>query len=245
LGTTPIAWIGINHGNLPTNQQYAYAVYPNLTQTVFQTKVANPPYSVFSNTTSIQAVLDKSNNIAQLIFYKAGKVSLPNALGTCQVNYPAVIQLRWTSDSVFVSAANPYCETTPLTSLTVTISGPFCNAANNFDTNVNIDMPQNEYQGMSVTKSLKKLTTGLPKNTSTTEISIRPIQVKAGIPITVSLPSMTDFAEYVQIYNLSGKLVKQVLTPSNTLLFTIDTADFASGFYVLKYNKFTGKLIII
>ena len=246
LGTTPIAWIGLNHGNLPSNDQYAYAVYPTITQTALLANVANPPFSIISNSNYIQGVLDKAGNTAQIVFYKSGKVTLPNALGTCQVNYPAVVQLRWTSDSVFVSAANPYCETTPLTSLVVTISGTFCNAnsVSGLDTVLNIKMPQNEYQGMSVTNSIKKLTTGLPKNT-TTEISIRPNQVKAGTPITISLPNTTDLTENIQIYNLSGKLVNQFLPPSNISLFTIDTADFASGFYVLKYKKYTGKLIII
>jgi len=158
LGTTPIAWIGLNHGNLPTNKQYAYAVYPNITQAALQTKVSDPPFIVFSNTTSCQAVLDKNTNTAQIIFYNAGEISLPNRLGNCKVDSPAAVQLRWTNDSVFISAANPYCETMPLESLAVSISGAFINSGR--DTVVNISMPQNEYQGKSVTLGLRKIITG-------------------------------------------------------------------------------------
>lgn len=171
LGSTAVAWIGLDHGNMPVNRQYAYAVYPNVTQKILLRNVENPPYSIFSNTDSIQAVLDKNNNIAQIVYYKAGKVILPNGLGTCQVNYPAIIQLRWTTDSVYISAANPYCETTPLTTLTVSISGAFCSAGKgaNWETKVNINMPQNENQGQSITTVLKKLTSNLPKNTISVE----------------------------------------------------------------------------
>lgn len=245
LGNTPIAWIGLNHGNLPSGEQYAYAVFPNVTQTILQAKVANPPYTVFSNTTSFQAVLDKNSNTAQIIFYKAGKVTLPNGLGTCQVNYPAVIQLRWTTDSVFISAANPYCETTPLNLLTVTISGTFCNATSvsGLDTIVNIGMPQNEYQGKSITTGIRKLTTGLPKN-QTTNISIYPNQVKVGTSVNILLPAITDSNESFKIYTSTGKLVQELLPPTNVTLFSINTTNLNSGFYMLKYKSFTGKLVV-
>lgn len=243
LGTTPIAWIGLNHGNLPSGEQYAYAVFPNVTQTTLQSKVANPPYTVFSNTTSFQAVLDKNSNTAQIIFYKAGKVTLPNCLGTCQVNYPAVVQLRWTTDSVFISAANPYCETTPLTSLTVTISGTFCNAGSvsGLDTIVNMSMPQNEFQGKSLTTGFRKLSTGLPKNL-TNNISIYPNQVKAGTAVNILLPTLTDSNESIRIYHSTGKLIQQITPTHGLTFFLINTADFKSGFYILKYKTFSGKL---
>ena len=245
LGSTPIAWIGLNHGNLPSGEQYAYAVYPNVTQTVLQTKVANPPYLVFSNTTSFQAVLDKNSNIAQIIFYKAGKVSLPNGLGTCQVNYPAVVQLRWTTDSVFISAANPYCETTPLNSLTVTITGTFCNATSvsGLDTIVNIGMPQNEFQGKSITTGMKKLTSGLPKNL-TTNMSIYPNQVKAGTQVNILLPAIPDSPESIKTYNTAGKIVQQIVPPAGVTLFSVNTTGFNSGFYILKYKTYSGKLVV-
>jgi chondroitin AC lyase len=245
LGTTPIAWIGLNHGNLPSGQQYAYAVYPNVTQAVLQTKVANPPYTIFSNTTSFQGVLDNNANTAQIIFYKAGEITLPNGLGTCQVNYPAVVQLRWTTDSVYISAANPYCETTPLTTLTVTISGVFSNASNisGLDTVVNISMPQKEYQGKSVTIGLKKLSTGMPKVT-TMAISTQPNPVKVGEILTIKLPNISDSNEYVRVYNTAGKLMIQLQPPASVLTFPLNTHGLTPGIFILKYKSFVGKVIV-
>ncbi|MEI6555138.1 MAG: polysaccharide lyase family 8 super-sandwich domain-containing protein [Paludibacter sp.] len=245
LGTTPIAWIGLNHGNLPSNDQYAYAVYPTITQAALLANIANPPLSIISNTNYIQGVLDKTGNIAQIIFYKAGKVTLPNGLGTCQVNYPAVIQLRWTADSVFVSAANPYCETTPLSSLAVTISGAFCNVGttNGLDTVLNISMPQNEFQGKSVSLAMKKLTTGLSKNLKN-KTGIYPNQTKAGIAVNILTSVPTDSTDLCQIYTLTGKLMNQFLPPNNITIFSAKTDGLSPGIYLLKYRDFVGKLVI-
>jgi chondroitin AC lyase len=245
LGTTPIAWIGLNHGNLPSGQQYAYSVYPNVTQAVLQTKVANPPFTVFSNTNSFQGVLDKNTNTAQIIFYKAGKITLPNGLGTCQVNYPAVLQLRWTADSVYITASNPYCETTPLTKLTVTISGAFCNASsvNGLDTIVNIGMPQNEYQGKSVTLGMRKLTTGLPKNI-TTELSLQPNILKKGEMINVQLPAPLSSNESIKIFNASGRMVSEIVLPINSAKYQVQTDGLNGGVYLLKYKDLVRKFVV-
>lgn len=247
LGTTPIAWIGLNHGNMPVDEQYAYAVYPKVTQAELQTKVANPPFAVFSNTTSIQAVLDKNNNIAQIIFYKAGSITLPNGLGTCQVNSPAVLQLRWTNDSVHISAANPYCETKPLTKLTIQISGVFCSAnaaMNGLETILNVDLPQNEYQGKSVTFGMKKLTTGLPKNTKE-EVVLQSNVLKEGALLNVQLPAFTLTNTSMKIFNSSGKMVYEMLFPNNILMHQVPTKGLASGLYFLKYQDSVKRFIII
>lgn len=245
LGSTPVAWIGLNHGNLPSNDQYAYAVYPTITQDALVANVANPPFSIISNTNFIQGVLDKTGNIAQIIFYKAGKISLPNNLGTCQVNYPSAVQLRWTTDSVFVSAANPYCETTPLTSLSVTISGAFCNAvaAGGLETVLKLNMPQNEFQGQSVTMAIKKLSTGL-SDIEVNRMEILPNHTSAGCAVRVSTSVPTDSVHLIQIYAMSGKLVRQFAPPAHTTNFQLKTNGLSKGIYVLKYKEFSGKLII-
>lgn len=252
LGLTPIAWIGINHGNMPVNQTYAYAVYPNLTQAQTQTKAATPPFSIVSNTTSTQAVADITNKIVQIVFYKAGKLSLPSTFGTCTVSAPAIIQLRWVADSLYLSAANPYCETTPLTTLTVKVNGKFNSSStvtvNKLDsTIITVNMPQNEFQGQSIVVGLKKIapTALVECDTTSNAMIICPGQVSKGEQINVKLPYGFDANQKLKIYNAEGNLINRGLKfdifDSNIL---IDTNGLASGIYILKYLNLNGRFIV-
>ncbi|MDD2799571.1 MAG: polysaccharide lyase family 8 super-sandwich domain-containing protein [Bacteroidales bacterium] len=246
LGTTPIAWIGFDHGNMPVNEQYAFAVYPGIPLSNLKNNVTNPSFEIIENSTNVQGVYDKNSNIVQLVFYAAGKINIPNNLGTCEVDKPSILQLRWTNDSVFISAANPYCESTPISSLKVTVSGTCfsLNENSSLDTIINVDLPQNEYQGKSVTKGIKKLSTGLPIVT-VPKIYVHPNPVKSGESVTFNLPESADINHNFEIYDSSGKLVLQIKPTSNSYKFQFNSLNLKKGIYVIKYKTLVEKLIVI
>ncbi len=69
--------IWLDHGSLPTDSTYEYAILPsaqtNMNQ--FFEYVQNPGYEVLSNTDSIQAVKDKSSGAVGYTFWKGGEIN--------------------------------------------------------------------------------------------------------------------------------------------------------------------------
>jgi len=245
IGTKTVAWIGVNHGNLPSNEQYAYAVYPQTILPLLKSKVASPSFEILANTASSQAVYDKNSYTVQAVFYTAGIVNLPNNQGSCQVDKPAVVQVKWTADSVYVTAANPYCETTPITSLKVTLTGLLC--SNSTDGNntsiVNFNMPQNAYQGQSITKGILKITTGIA-SVNLPALSFFPNPVKSGEPFIFSIPETIDPKQHIVIYDVTGKSVIQLQPTLNSNNLKLNTEQLKPGVYVVSYKNRIGKLII-
>jgi chondroitin AC lyase len=246
-GATDIAWIGINHGMYPAGQQYAYAVYPNLKPSEFLAKVNAQPFEVIANNIDQQAVVDIPNKTVQIVFFKAGKLNLDADLGSCEVDKPSIVQLRWDGDSLFVSAANPYCESRPIESLTVKLSGAYSDSTNTAvvdsdTTTLTISMPLNEFQGKSTTVGLKRLPTSVLSTDFKETLKIYPNQVKTGENVTVILP---DNAESLLIYKMEGVLVQRLNSKyNNERKLSVNTEGFAPGIYILKTNGIVGKLVV-
>ena len=248
LGATKIAWIGYNHGVKPVNKEYAYAIYPNIAQQDFINKISATPFEIISNTINQQAVADIPNKTVQIIFYKAGKLNLNSEFGTCEVDKPAIVQLRREADSVFVSAANPYCETTPITTLKIKLSGAYsCNtntAVVNSDTTIlTLSMPLSEFQGKTETTVLKQIeSTGFSTARPTRLLTIIPNQVKSGENLSVILPEKT---ELLSIYTLDGVLVRNMKFVKNgETNLSISTSGFSPGIYMLKTKGSVGRFIV-
>lgn len=68
----------LDHGNAPQGASYAYSVHPNVSVSDMEQVETEPHIQVLSNTSNIQAVWHKSLGMAQLVFYEAGSVALPN-----------------------------------------------------------------------------------------------------------------------------------------------------------------------
>lgn len=248
LGATNIAWIGYDHGVKPVNKEYAYAVYPNVSQQDLLTKVSAKPFEIIANTINHQAVADIPTKTVQIIFYKAGKLKLNSDLGSCEVDKPAIVQLRWEGDSLFVSAANPYCETFPISSLTIKLSGAYSCSSNTAvvhadTTTLTLSMPVSEFQGKTETAVLQRIEwTGFNTTRGTHLLSIFPNQVKSGENLGVILPENT---ESLSIYKLDGVLVRQLnVTENSGNTLQIQTAGFSPGIYLLKTKDSIGRFIV-
>ncbi|AKQ46181.1 hypothetical protein TH63_11990 [Rufibacter radiotolerans] len=253
VGDTPLAWINFQHGEYPVSEKYAYAVYPNVTQDQLAEKLNKTPFVVVSNTSDVQCVVDPSASIAQAIFYKPGKVTLPNNLGAVETYQAAAIQVRWKNDSVYVSAANPYCETTPVSSMYVKISGLYAGAgatesAQDQSTFVLLPMPANEFQGSTVTVGLKnsKVVTGIaPELENMPGLAMYPNPIKAGTSFTIQNVAGSRGPVKVTVVNTTGVLVQEhVLTPDQKNKVTVPARHLKQGIYFVRCNGRTGKLIV-
>lgn len=251
VGSTPVAWMAFNHGNQPVSDKYAYAVYPNITQDEFTGKMNHQRFEVVSNTSLTQCVVDTVSKIAQVVFFTAGKIDLPGNMGFVQTNQPIVLQLRWQNDSVYINAANPYCESRNIFSLTLTLGGLYAgdnatlDAANN-QTVITTSMPVNEFQGSTQSISLKKSDfSGIinPK-AEKARLSIFPNRLKAGTPCSF-ISNEGQKQVTVSIYRTDGTLVqKQILSPDGENRINIDTKGLGSNIYIVKSNSMAGKLIV-
>lgn len=96
----------IMHSNNLINDQYAYAVLPNLTALETQAMAKQPTFKILSNTQEIQA-LEFEQKIIQATFFKPGKLSWNNGKSWISVDRPVIIQLRNKNNSLELSAASP------------------------------------------------------------------------------------------------------------------------------------------
>jgi chondroitin AC lyase len=251
VGATPVAWMAFNHGNLPVNDSYAYAVYPNISQTDFINKTQQTPFVVVSNTSSVQCIIDTVSDITQIIFYRAGRIDLPGEIGFVESNQPVAMQLRYKNDSLFVNVANPYCESRNIFSLTVTLGALFSGETAvtdviNNQTIITTDMPLNEFQGSTQSLMLKNNNfSGLiaPK-AGDARLGIYPNKLKAGTPC--SFVNTTGNGQVmVAIYRTDGTLAqKQYLTADTENRVTIDTRALTSNIYIVKADSRAGKIIV-
>lgn len=251
IGSTPVAWMAFNHGNQPVSDKYAYAVYPNITQEEFSGKMNQQRFEVVSNTSITQCVVDTVSKIAQIVFFTAGKIDLPGNMGFVQTNQPIALQLRWQNDSVYINAANPYCESRNIFSLTLTLGGLYAGEnttldATNNQTVITTSMPVNEFQGSTQSISLKKSDfSGIinPK-AEKARLSIFPNRLKAGTPCSF-ISNEGQKQVTVSIYRTDGTLVqKQILSPDGENRINIDTKGLGSNIYIVKSNSMAGKLIV-
>lgn len=252
IGASPLAWLSFNHGNLPTSDQYAYAVYPNVNQTELMEKLIKTPFTIVSNTSTVQCVADTSKKIVQAIFYKAFRLNLPGNLGFVETNQPAAIQLRWHNDSVFISVANPYCESITVSSIIIKLGGLFAGEfavddKTNQLTTITMAMPVNEFQGSTVSVGLKnKVVSGMHLISSDASVlKIYPNMMNAGTTCSFLNPDKNKNPSKITIFNTSGSIIREFrASPDHSNRIWIDTKGLNQGIYFVKHNSMVGKIII-
>ena len=78
LASSDVFSIYLSHGQKPKKASYAYTALMNTTPDATEEYLASPTYVTLQNDKNIQAVYDSKNDVAQAVFYKAGKLELPN-----------------------------------------------------------------------------------------------------------------------------------------------------------------------
>lgn len=152
----------IDHGVKPQNAGYEYVVVPGINAAGVPGYIKNSKIVVLSNTKEIQAVKHDGLNIAEIIFYKAGTLKLPDGL-TVTVASPCMVMLKTIGKQVSqIVVSDP---TQKLKSLQVFLNvrieaeGNQWKSAWNKEKNIStvtIDLPQGGYAGQSVVLEIKK-----------------------------------------------------------------------------------------
>ncbi len=252
VGSSNIAWLAYNHGNIPNNDTYAYAVYPNVTEEEFNTKLNEKRFEVVSNTASNLCVVDTIDHIAQIAFILQGTLNLPKLVSSVTVNVPLVVQLKQQEDTIFMNVANPYCETRNITQAYVTLGGLFEGDGATMDiennkTQILIPMRTHEFQGSTVNVKLtKKTVSGIKMiNDDYNALSVIPSLLNAGDVLKVSQKHLTNDKYLYQIYQMDGSIVKQETTMRNSeSSFNISTTGLNKGMYLIRMNGQSAKFIL-
>lgn len=249
VGSSDIAWIGVNHGNFPITAKYAYAIYPNVTKTTLQSKINSSSFVIVSNSSSVQAVADTTRKIVQAIFFKPGRINLPANMGFVETSQAIALQLKWINDSLRVSVANPYCETMELNSVTISIGGLYEGEGSNNNqemqqTSIPFYMPSAEYSGSSMTLQLKQISTSTKLVFDTSNLlTISPNKIKSGDVFNIKNTNKGNDESLLEIFNLSGQKVKELRTVNNNLI-SVNTKGLVPAVYIVRFDNRTAKLII-
>lgn len=91
----------IEHGDMPVNDSYAYAVIPYATDSELLTYAASSEVEIISNTPDCQAIRKKSIGFSSYIFYKAGTCE------TIEVEKPCIVNLYEVDGTVEISVCDP------------------------------------------------------------------------------------------------------------------------------------------
>lgn len=249
-GTTQLAWLAFKHGNKPSGAKYAYAVYPNMSQADFTNRVNTPSMVVASNNSTVQSVVDTVSKTAQAIFFRATRLTLPGTMGWVETNKALALQLKWRNDSVHLSIANPYCETFPIGSVTVKLAGRYDGAGALVDTENNlttitVDMPTADYEGQTVTLSMKDLMATSIENPKddAEKLILYPNVLNSGQELFVRMPFGSD--TNLKVFDSKGTEVPvryANITLQNEV--TVSTDRLSPGIYLIATGKYRSKFIV-
>ena len=145
--------VGIDHGNNPKNEEYAYIVYPNINEDSLRNYLDNFPIQILNNSKHVQAVYHKDLKIMQAIFFKAGSITLANG-NLLTVNKPCAIMIKEIGSTYQISLGNPLCETSNPASIILTVNTKLLGENIIWDgtvSTIKINLPQGDYAGKSVT----------------------------------------------------------------------------------------------
>ena len=109
LLTRNYATMTINHGSNPTNATYSYVVLPNLTSAQTQAYSQNPTASIVTNTATVQAVRDISQQLFGVNFWKAATASYLTS------QQPASVMIKEGGSNYDVAVSDPTQKQSTLT----------------------------------------------------------------------------------------------------------------------------------
>jgi hyaluronate lyase len=101
--------LALAHGTQPSSASYAYAVLPNQTSSSMSGYAASPDIAILANTTSVQAVLDKSINVVGANFWNNSAATVNDANGFAYLSsaQQASVTTRENGGELDVAVADP------------------------------------------------------------------------------------------------------------------------------------------
>jgi chondroitin AC lyase len=147
-----------DHGKSPDSASYQYIVVPAVSeQELIETSRNNRGVEIIANTSDFQAVRNDKAGICQVIFHKAGEIEISNGFKV-RMDSPGMAMLKMSGGKVQeLTVSDP---SRKLSRVMVTLPGKYNNkgdhfstipAANQNNTMILVDLPQDVYAGKSVT----------------------------------------------------------------------------------------------
>lgn len=145
----------IDHGVDPQGVSYAYSVHPNVGAAHLERIARAPHLEVLANTSQVQAVWHKGLGIAQVVFYEAGRIDLPNGKWL-SLSIPGLVLVKMDGAEILdISVADP---SRSVKACTLEIgsefhgNGPFWKAAaSRSSSTLQVLLPAGDQAGSSVT----------------------------------------------------------------------------------------------
>ncbi len=215
-----------DHGTNPTNASYSYIVVPGIDTPEKAQAYNASAIEIIENTANIQAVINKSLNILQIIFHKAGTLTYGDMSVT--VNQPCAFMLK---NGTFVTVSDP-AQANSLISVSIMSKGVEYKKFISLNTTAGM-------AGTSVTTDFQIPTgiiaqhelKGIKIWTDTSAVAMQ------GIHISSDLSKSFHY----EIHNLNGQLFESNVFEGQK---TVSTQSFPSGIYLVsvsdgikKYNK--------
>lgn len=139
-----------DHGVNPENASYQYILIPQATQSVLEEMETKFPFRI-KNDKNFQLVETFDNKLTGVVFYEPGTADI---FGGITSEQPCVLMLKSQENGIQLSVADP---TQKLSELNLVLNGNYSGKNTKVQdgkTVVNIQLPQNEFAGQSVTLKL-------------------------------------------------------------------------------------------
>ncbi len=150
----------LDHGKRPSDESYSYMVVPATSVAKMEQNISKNNVVILSNTPEIQAVVNKSLQICQVVFYKAGEIQISEKLKIVSEN-PGIVMLKMKQEEISeISVSDPNRE---LEKFHISVSARVEKVSEDFHSvwnetekasEITIDLPQTNYAGESVTVKL-------------------------------------------------------------------------------------------
>ncbi len=150
----------LNHGERPSDASYEYIVVPATSIEKMEQNESKNNIVILKNTPEVQAVQSSRLNITQVVFYKAGEITLPNGLKLFSDN-PGIVMVKTADGKVAeISVSDPNRE---LNKYHLSVSARIEKLGENYISlwndqkkvsNISIQLPQGNFAGESTTIKL-------------------------------------------------------------------------------------------
>jgi len=215
-----------DHGTNPTNASYSYIVVPGIDTPEKALAYNASAIEIISNTSDIQAVINKNLNILQIIFHKAGTLTYGDMSVT--VNQPCAFMLKngtlvtvsdpaQANSLISVSIVNKGVEYKKFISLNTTTGMAGTSVTTDFQIPTGI-ITQHELKGIKIW-------------TDTSAVAMQGIHISSGLSKSL----------HYEIHNLNGLLFESNVFEGQKI---VSTQSFPSGIYLVsvsdgikKYNQ--------
>jgi chondroitin AC lyase len=157
---TDVFKLWLNHGERPSDAKYQYIVVPATSVEKLGQNISKSNIEILVNTPELQVVKNKTLQICQAVFYKAGEIQVSEKLKLICDN-PGIVMIKMNGERVIeISVTDPNRE---LGKFHLSISAKTEKTGDNFSavwnekpgfTNISVDLPKTVYAGQSVTINL-------------------------------------------------------------------------------------------